>query len=42
MTLRNEKVRKALMREISDILFREIKNPHITGIVSITDVEVSL
>ncbi len=41
MTLRNEKVRKALMREISDILFREIKNPHITGIVSITDVEVS-
>ncbi len=41
MTLRNERVRKALMREISDILFREIKNPHITGIVSITDVEVS-
>ena len=40
-TLRNEKVRKALMREISDILLREIKDPHITGIVSITDVEVS-
>ena len=41
MTLRNERVRKALMREISDILLREIKDPHISGIVSITDVEVS-
>mgnify|MGYP003293682750 CR=1 FL=1 len=25
MSLRNERVRKALMREISDIIFREIK-----------------
>lgn len=41
MTLRNERVRKAIMREISDILLREIKDPRITGIVSITDVEVS-
>jgi len=41
MTLRNERVRKALMREISDILLREVKDPHISGIVSITDVEVS-
>lgn len=41
MSLRNEKVRKALMREISDILLREVKDPHISGIVSITDVEVS-
>lgn len=41
MTLRNERVRKALMREISDILLREIKDPNISGIVSITDVEVS-
>ena len=41
MSLRNERVRKALMREISDILLREIKDPHISGIVSITDVEVS-
>lgn len=41
MTLRNERVRKALMREISDILLREVKDPHIVGIVSITDVEVS-
>ena len=41
MSLRNERVRKELMREISDILLREIKDPHISGIVSITDVEVS-
>ncbi len=41
MTLRNDRVRKALMREISDILLREIKDPNISGIVSITDVEVS-
>lgn len=41
MTLRNERVKKALMREISDILLREIKDPNITGIVSIVDAEVS-
>ena len=41
MSLRNERVRKALMREISDIIFREIKDPQITGMISITDVDVS-
>ena len=41
MSLRNERVRKALMREISDIIFREIKDPSICGMVSITDVDVS-
>ena len=41
MSLRNEKVRKQLMREISDIIFREIKDPKITAMVSITDIEVS-
>ena len=41
MSLRNERVRKALMREISDILRTEIKDPKIAGIVSITDVDVS-
>ena len=41
MSLRNERVRKALMREISDIIFREIKYPQICGMVSITDVDVS-
>lgn len=41
MTLRNERVRKALMREISDIIFREIKDPQICAMVSILDVEIS-
>ncbi len=38
-SLRNERVRKELMREISDILRKEIRG--LTGVVSITDVEVS-
>lgn len=41
MSLRNEKVRKALMREISDILQRDIRDSRISSVVSITDVEVS-
>ena len=41
MSLRNERVRKTLMKEISDILLREIKDPRISGLISITDVEVS-
>ncbi len=39
MSLRNERVRKELMREISDILHREIRG--LEGVVSIVDVEVS-
>lgn len=39
MTLRNERVRKELMREISDILRKEIRG--LAGVVSIIDVEVS-
>ena len=41
MTLRNERVRKELMREISDILRRDIQDSRISGVVSIVDVEVS-
>ncbi len=41
MSLRNERVRKQLIREISDIIQRELQDPRIEGIVSITDVEVS-
>jgi len=37
--LRNERVRKELMREISDILRKEVRG--LVGVVSITDVEVS-
>lgn len=41
MTLRNERVRKALMKEIADILQKEIRDSRISGIVSIMDVEVA-
>lgn len=39
MTLRNERVRKELMRDISEILHKEIRG--LEGVVSIVDVEVS-
>ncbi len=38
-SLRNERVRKELMREISDILRTEVRG--LVGVVSITDIEVS-
>ena len=38
-TLRNERVRKELMRDISDILRKEIRG--LEGVVSVVDVEVS-
>ncbi len=39
MSLRNERVRKELMRDISEILQREIRG--LLGVVSIMDIEVS-
>ncbi|MCI1274165.1 MAG: 30S ribosome-binding factor RbfA [Clostridiaceae bacterium] len=39
MTLRNERVRKELMRDISEILRREISG--LCGVVSVLDVEVA-
>lgn len=41
MVSRTDKVRKAIIREVSDILQREIKDPRISGIVSVTDVDLS-
>lgn len=41
MSLRNERVRKTLMKEIADILQKEIRDPRISGVVSIVDVEIS-
>jgi ribosome-binding factor A len=39
---RSDRVRKALMREVSDIIRRDIKDPRLSGeVISITDVEVS-
>ena len=39
MSLRNERVRKELMRDISDILRKEIRG--LAGVVSVLDIEVS-
>lgn len=39
MTLRNERVRKELMRDISEILRKEVRG--LAGVVSVVDVEVS-
>ncbi len=39
MSLRNERVRKELMRDISDIIRKEIRG--LEGVVSIIDIEVS-
>ena len=41
MTLRNERVRKTLMKEIADIIQKDLKDTRINGIVSITDLEMS-
>lgn len=41
MTLRNERVRKTLMKEIADIIQKDIRDSRITGLISIMDVEVS-
>jgi len=39
MTLRNERVRKELMRDISDILRKEIRG--LAGVISVVDIEVA-
>ncbi len=39
MTLRNERVRKELMRDISDILRKEVRG--LEGVVSVLDIEVA-
>ena len=41
MSLRNERVRKTLMKEIADIIQRELKDSRVNGVVSITDIEMS-
>ena len=41
MSLRNERVRKTLIKEIADIVQKEIRDSRINGMISITDVEVS-
>jgi len=41
MFSRGERIRKALIKEISDIIQRQVKDPRISGIVSVTDVDLS-
>lgn len=41
MSLRNERVRKTLMKEIADIIQKDIRDPRISGVVSITDIELA-
>ena len=41
MNTRGEKIRKALIREISDVIQHGLKDPRIQGIISLTDVELS-
>lgn len=41
MSLRNERVRKTLMKEIADIIQKELKDSRIHGVVSITDIEMA-
>jgi ribosome-binding factor A len=41
MVSRADKVRKALIREVSDLLQKNIKDPRISGLVSVTDIDLS-
>lgn len=41
MTRRTERVNGLLQREISDLLRREVNDPRVSGVVSITEVDVS-
>ena len=41
MNTRGEKIRKALVKEISDVIQHGLKDPRISGIISVTDVELS-
>ena len=41
MSLRNERVRKTLMKEIADIIQKELRDSRIAGVISITDIELA-
>ncbi len=41
MHSRGERIQKTLIKEISDIIQHKLKDPRITGIISVTDVELS-
>jgi len=41
VSIRPERVANAMRREIADILANELRDPRVTGLVSVTDVEVN-
>jgi ribosome-binding factor A len=41
MHSRSDRIRKTLIKELSDIIQHKIKDPRIQGIISVTDVELS-
>lgn len=41
MFSRGDRIRKTLIREVSDIIQHHVKDPRISGIVSVTDIELS-
>jgi ribosome-binding factor A len=41
MNSRKERIRKALIKEISDIILRHVKDPRIATVVSVIDIELS-
>ena len=42
MNTRGEKIKKALIKEISRIIQQRVKDPRIEGIISVTDVDLSV
>jgi len=41
MHSRGERIRKTLIKELSDIVQHKVKDPRIKGLISVTDVELS-
>jgi len=41
MHSRGERIRKTLIKELSDIIQHKVKDPRVHGIISVTDVELS-
>ncbi|MCF7806081.1 MAG: 30S ribosome-binding factor RbfA [Simkaniaceae bacterium] len=41
MTRRTERLNSLLKEVISEVIFREVKNPHVTGLITVTSVDIS-
>ena len=42
MNSRLVRIRKAIMKEVSDIIQKDIKDPRVSGVISITEVDLSV